>query len=276
MASTLTDRERLELAFQDKIIQIDSEKLSPPERLMRQMEVINAHYTLSKEEDKRVAQPEARIRTSNKTCALYARVSTKGEGQDTDNQLSELRRYAEARGWTVSIEYIDHASGSGKQLRPGFDAMMAAVRKRQFDILLFWSLDRLSREGVLKTIGYLQYLNDRDVQWMSFTEQYLDSLGIFREAVLAILAVIAKQERMRIVERTTAGMRQYESDYAAGVIGKRKSSKSGKNLPIGRPKIIFNRGKVEELRAAGKSWNEIVSETGQSKTTIRRALGATK
>jgi len=84
--------------------------------------------------------------------------------------------------------------------------MFDAASKRQFDVLLFWSLDRLSREGTVETLNHLQRLTSYGVHWRSFTEQYLDSTGIFREAVIGILAAVAKQERVRISERVQAGL----------------------------------------------------------------------
>jgi DNA invertase Pin-like site-specific DNA recombinase len=100
-------------------------------------------------------------------------------------------------------EYIDHASGKNAE-RAQFKAMMAAASMREFDLVLFWSLDRFSREGVLQTLLHLQTLTSYGVGWKSFTEQYLDSCGVFRDAVLSILATIAKQERIRLSERTLA------------------------------------------------------------------------
>ena len=73
--------------------------------------------------------------------------------------------------------------------------MFEAASRREFDVLLFWSLDRLSREGTVETLNHLQRLTSYGVHWRSFTEQYLDSTGIFREAVIGILAAVAKQER---------------------------------------------------------------------------------
>jgi DNA invertase Pin-like site-specific DNA recombinase len=67
-------------------------------------------------------------------------------------------------------------------------------------------LDRFSREGVRETLNHLERLTSYGVNWRSFTEQYLDSYGIFKDAVLAILAVIAKQGRVRLSERTLAGL----------------------------------------------------------------------
>jgi putative DNA-invertase from lambdoid prophage Rac len=71
--------------------------------------------------------------------ALYSRAST--TDQTCENQLLELRRYTEARGWTIT-EYIDHAISGTKQRRPALDAMLANARRR-FDVLVVWRLDRL-------------------------------------------------------------------------------------------------------------------------------------
>jgi len=90
--------------------------------------------------------------------------------------------------------------------------------------------------------------------------------------MLNILSAVAEFERDIIRERVLSGVRQYNADYTAGLIGKKRQSKSGKNLPIGRPKV-FNREAVRELRRAGKSLARISAETGLAKTTIRRAIG---
>jgi DNA invertase Pin-like site-specific DNA recombinase len=60
--------------------------------------------------------------------------------------------------------------------------MMEAARQRRFDLLLFWSLDRFSREGVSAILNHLERLSSYGVDWRSYTEQYLDSLGPFRDA----------------------------------------------------------------------------------------------
>lgn len=72
--------------------------------------------------------------------------------------------------------------------------------------LLFWSLDRLSRGGVRETLNHLQRLTSYGVDWKSYTEEYLDSCGLFREAVIGILAVIAKQQRVRRSKRAKAAI----------------------------------------------------------------------
>src|SRR5580700_7209014 len=91
------------------------------------------------------------------TIAIYARVSTKDKGQDTENQLAQLREFAAKQGWTVFREYVDRESGA-KSDRLEFRQMFEDAGRRRFDMLLFWSLDRLSREGVLETLQHLNRL----------------------------------------------------------------------------------------------------------------------
>lgn len=83
---------------------------------------------------------------------------------------------------------------------------MSDAMCRKFDVVLFWALDRFTREGALETLKYLETLNTYGVAFLSFTEPYLDSCGIFKDAVIAILGTIAKQERLRIQERVRAGL----------------------------------------------------------------------
>src|SRR4051812_2331362 len=112
--------------------------------------------------------------------AIYSRVST-GD-QDNENQLGQLREYCQRQGWHVVAEFVDQVSG-GTSNRERFQQMFVEASQRRFDILLFWSLDRLTREGALETLQHLNPLAGYGVSWRSFTEQYLDSTGIFRDAV---------------------------------------------------------------------------------------------
>jgi DNA invertase Pin-like site-specific DNA recombinase len=139
--------------------------------------------------------------------AIYARVST--SKQDNENQLIQLRDFAGKQdGWQIVAEYVDIVSGSGKKDRVQFDAMMLAASQRQFDILLFWKLDRLSREGIRKTLAYLERLDSWSVRWRSFMEPFFDSCGIMRDVVISIMATLTAQERINISDRTKAGLRR--------------------------------------------------------------------
>jgi DNA invertase Pin-like site-specific DNA recombinase len=186
--------------------------------------------------------------------AIYARVSTRDKGQDNENQLRELRAFAERLGYSVYKEYTDQDSGS-KAERPLFKQMFLDAHQRRFDVVLFWALDRFSREGVAETLSYLQNLAVSGVQFKSFTEQYLDSTGIFKDAIIGILAAIAKQERVRLSERTKAGL----------VKARLKGSK------IGRPTVDAQLvAQVKRLKEAGTSDRAIGKALGISAASVKK------
>jgi DNA invertase Pin-like site-specific DNA recombinase len=94
------------------------------------------------------------------------------------------------------------------------------------------------------------------VAWKSFTEQYFDSCGIFRDAVISIAATLAEQERLKISERTVAGLERA-----------RKQGRVG-----GRPKLVVDRDQVRRLRGEGKSLREVAESCGLSLTSTARIL----
>ncbi|MGA3012448.1 MAG: recombinase family protein [Bacteroidales bacterium] len=178
--------------------------------------------------------------------AIYARVSTKTKGQDVENQLMVLRDYCIKMGHTVYQVYTDQESGS-KSDRPAFNQLFSDAAKRRFDLLLFWSLDRFSREGTRKTIFLLQQLDDYGVLYKSYSEQYLDSSGIFKDVIISILATLAKQEQIRLSERVRAGLEKAKSK---GRIGGRPHISQDTISQIG---ILGQRGL--SLRSIGKRLN---------------------
>lgn len=144
--------------------------------------------------------------------ALYARVSTDDKGQEPETQLMPLREFVKARGWEVYKEYIDRESGGkGREGRPDFNNLFLDAHKHLFDVAVFWSLDRLSREGTAETINHLKLLDSYGVGYVSYTEQYLDTTGIFKEAIIGLLAALAKQQRQRISDNAIAGVARAEA-----------------------------------------------------------------
>jgi len=190
--------------------------------------------------------------------ALYTRVSTQHKGQETANQLLQLRECCQAQNWSILREYEDHESG-GKSERTAFQEMLRDAAARRFDVLFFWSLDRLTREGTLATLKYLELLETYGVRWRSLTEPWIDSAGPFRDVIISLLASLAKQERVRISERVRAGLSR----------AKQYGTRSGKS--IGRPQALFQRDRALELRRQGLSWRKIAKIVGVSPTTVRRA-----
>jgi len=84
--------------------------------------------------------------------------------------------------------------------------MFADASKRKFDLVLFWSLDRFTREGTRATIKYMEQLESYGINFKCYTEQYIDSCGIFKDVVISLLSTLAKQEKLRISERVKAGL----------------------------------------------------------------------
>ena len=145
--------------------------------------------------------------------AIYARVSTTGEGprrhlQDPENQLLQLRQWCAAGGHAIVKEYVERKSGGrAREQRPQFAQLFEDAYQRRFDIVLCWTLDRFSREGMVPTIGHLQRLAAAGVGFHSYTEPLLSTDNeLIRDIVLAVMASLAKQERLRHVERIHAGI----------------------------------------------------------------------
>ena len=191
--------------------------------------------------------------------ALYTRVSTRDKGQETANQLRELRDFCATQNWTIVHEYEDYDSGANSN-RAQLKSMMLHATQRKFDVVVFWALDRFTREGTLATLKYLEGLESYGVCWRTFTEPWIDSAGPFRDVVVSLLASLAKQERVRIRERVLAGLRRVQET----------GTRSGR--AVGRPKVVFRRDKVLELRKEGRSWRQIANETGASIGTVRRVV----
>jgi DNA invertase Pin-like site-specific DNA recombinase len=137
--------------------------------------------------------------------AYYLRVST--EAQELENQRAEIGPFINRRGWKLECSFADVVSGGKKERdRPGFAAMLKAAHQRRFDVLIFWALDRLTRAGTRATLNYLQRLESKGVDYVSYQEQWLDSTGPFKDVMISMFATLAKQERARISERTIAGL----------------------------------------------------------------------
>ncbi len=184
--------------------------------------------------------------------AVYARVST--TKQDNECQLAQLHEFAAKQGWEVFNGYVDQESGSTSD-RLAFQRMFADASKRKFDLVLFWALDRFSREGVLDTLQHFNRLESYGVSYKSYTEPFFDSCGVFKDAVVAIMATLAKQERVKRAERTRAGL----------------AVARAKGKTLGRPKTVStSTEEIVRLRAQGHSLRAIGRSLGISVRSVRR------
>jgi DNA invertase Pin-like site-specific DNA recombinase len=181
--------------------------------------------------------------------AIYARVSTDDKGQDPENQLRQLRAWCASAGHECVHEYIDHESGrKGSKERKRFAALFDDAHKRQFDCVLFWALDRFSREGMVPTIMHLQKLSACGVGFHSYTEAHLATDNeLVRNILLALLASLAKVEAQKIGERTKAGMARAKA----------------KGVRIGRPALSHKlRERIAERVSAGESAYRVAKDLG--------------
>ena len=133
--------------------------------------------------------------------AIYARVSTLD--QEPENQLQELRRYVQARGWT-GVEYVDRGISGAKDRRPALDELLRDARLRHCDVLVCWRLDRLGR-NLRHLILLLDDLHVLGVAFVSLAEG-IDATTPAGRLQLHVLGAIAEFERARIAERVKAGL----------------------------------------------------------------------
>lgn len=151
--------------------------------------------------------------------ALYARVST--SEQTTENQLLELRRYVEARGWSA-VEYVDEGVSGAKDRRPALDRLMADVRRHKVDAVVCWRLDRLGR-NLRHLVLLLDEWQSRGVAFVTLGEG-IDTSTAAGRLVAGVLGSIAEFERARVQERIHAGLRRARAQGKQ--LGRRQNSAS--------------------------------------------------
>jgi DNA invertase Pin-like site-specific DNA recombinase len=172
--------------------------------------------------------------------AIYLRVST--DGQTVENQRLDLDKYAELRGWPIVASYCDEGiSGTkGRDKRPGLKQLIDDGKKRRFDRLLCWSVDRLGRSTAVVTSA-MEELSQAGIVQFYFKES-MDSSTPHGAAMLEMAAVFAKLERGMIVERVRAGLARARSEgkklgRPSAVVRALKGKKVDINTPAGRAKL---------------------------------------
>ena len=143
-------------------------------------------------------------RTKGKRVAIYLRVST--SEQTTDNQRRELQAVAVRHGWTVVAVFEDAgiSGAKGRDERPGLDAMMKAVGRREVDMVAAWSVDRLGR-SLIDLLDLLRELHAKGVD-LFLHQQGLDTSTPSGRAMFQMMGVFAEFERAMIRERVLAGI----------------------------------------------------------------------
>jgi DNA invertase Pin-like site-specific DNA recombinase len=191
------------------------------------------------------------------TASKTKRGETSAFDQDPAGQEQPLRDLIAQRGWTLYRVYSDRASGA-KERRPGLDALMADARRGLLDVVVVFRFDRFAR-SVKQLILALDEFRSLGIDFVSCREA-LDTSAPMGKAMFTIIAALAELERGVIQERVISGL-EYARQYG---------TKSGK--AIGRPKAIFSRDRVTELRAQGLSGREIARRLGVGEGTVRRGM----
>jgi DNA invertase Pin-like site-specific DNA recombinase len=189
--------------------------------------------------------------------ALYVRVSTKE--QTVENQERELRAWAGRLGLEVAAVYRETASGARAD-RAQLGELLAAAHRREFDTLLIWALDRLSREGIGALARYMEQLRTAGIRVLSHQEPWLDTAGPVSDLLVAVFGWVARQERQRLSERVRAGLAR----------ARERGTRSGR--PIGRPRRILDLADVARRRAAGQTWRKVARALKVPARTLRDAV----
>ena len=189
---------------------------------------------------------------------LYARVSS--ADQRCEGQLEALRRYAAARGWEAT-EYVDHGVSGAKERRPALDAMLAAARRRDLDLIVVTKLDRLAR-SLHQLVATGRELEALGVD-LVVVDQSIDTTTPSGRLLFHVLGAIAEFERDLLRERVVAGLRWAQTH----------GTRSGK--PIGRPSSgSLDLEEAKRLRMAGLGYRKIGRRLGVSPMRVKRALVA--
>ena len=191
----------------------------------------------------------------SKSVALYARVSTSDGRQDPEVQLSQLRTYCEQRGLRIHDEFVDHMSGS-RDDRPALKKMMAAARKREFDLILVWKFDRFARSTRALVLA-LEEFQQIGMDFISYSEN-IDTSSPMGKAMFVMVSAMAEFERSLIQERVCAGLQ--------------KARENG--VRLGRQRVAFDAAKALTLKAKGLGVRRIAKQLGVSHGTIHSYLKA--
>jgi DNA invertase Pin-like site-specific DNA recombinase len=183
-------------------------------------------------------------------CAIYARVST--PEQCITNQLYDLRKFAEQRGYEVACEYTDVGVSGSKARRPGLDAMLKDARKRRFGVVIVAAFDRVAR-STKHFLSVADELTDSGVEFVSRRENIATD-GAMGRLFLTIISSIAELESDLIKERIRAGMRRRKLD----------------GLPCGRRPLDIDHDVVVADRLSGLSLTATAKRHGISRASVVR------
>jgi DNA invertase Pin-like site-specific DNA recombinase len=184
--------------------------------------------------------------------AIYARVSTRD--QSCELQIRDLRAYCQARGFELVREYVDVGQSGAKDSRPELNLLMDSARKRQFDAIVVWRFDRFARSTKHLLLA-LDEFRSLGIQFISYQEN-IDTSSALGQAMFTIVSAVAQLERDIIRERVNAGICNARAN----------------GTHFGRPTVKVNCEQVLQLRAQGRTLQQIAIDLGIGYGTVRARL----
>ena len=141
---------------------------------------------------------------------VYSRTST--TDQNPFNQTAALAEWANQRGWKVVKVYEEQESAWKAGHQKELARLLEDARKRKFDAVLLWALDRLSREGPLVILTVIHKLRSYGVKVLSYQESWTEAPGELGDLLFAIAGWVARMESQRRSERTKAGLERLKKE----------------------------------------------------------------
>jgi DNA invertase Pin-like site-specific DNA recombinase len=189
--------------------------------------------------------------------AIYARVST--DKQTTDNQLRELRAIADKNGWELINEFVDEgvSGAKGRDKRPQFDALMKSAVRREVDVVMAWSIDRLGR-SLQHLVEFLSEIQEVGCD-LYLHQQAINTTTPAGRAMFQMCGIFAEFERSIIRERVKSGLERAKE----------------KGVRLGRkPLSDETRAEIVAMRATGISMAKIANELGISAGVVCKVVNA--
>jgi DNA invertase Pin-like site-specific DNA recombinase len=187
--------------------------------------------------------------------AIYARVSKNNGQQDPEMQLREMREYCSRRDWSVVGEYVDRTTGSNEH-RKQLDCLISESKRRTFDVVLIWKLDRFAR-SLKHLVNALAEFEALGITFVSLRDN-LDLTTPAGRLMFQIIGAMAEFERSLIQERVCAGLRNAKA----------------KGIRLGRPTVGVIAAQVKTRLAAGATMVQAAEALGVSESTVYRLLRA--
>lgn len=187
--------------------------------------------------------------------AIYARVST--SGQTVANQIQALQQAAERNGWDVAQIFQDEGISGQSKARPAYNRLYKAIMRREVDVVMAWSVDRLGR-SLQDLLAFLNDLHSKKVD-LYLHQQGIDTTTPGGKALFQLMGVFAEFERSIMQERISAGLDRARAQ------GKR----------LGRPPTTDSmKHAILRQRSRGLSMRAIAEGLGVGLGTVQRAIAA--